>query len=402
MIGKILSGIGNVLDLPGSMARDALALQNPFDQLMTPFSDQNRMSGRDLLRHHNLIGSEDNWGNYLGGMAAEAVLDPTNLIPGGMLAKYAMKLRGTKAANAGIDAANALSKQQRAMGFMPEEIAKLTKVVDPATGMPKRMYHGTSRVYEKPDLSLDSGANLYGRGYYTSDNPSVVAGDGGYHQKGLAEAKNKAYRSDPKYLQMEHHADQARQIAKHYAKELNKYPFDGAPDVVHKQFDKAFELRDKITERLGSLREEIPYNSGISPNVRMQYLDVRNPFNMDSAYPVDEINRIQRTGLPNANYSDVADFNGNITGDFFARKIASDANVFNSRLKSAGYDGITHTGGKVTDGVPHNVVIAFDPSQVYKPYIAKSLKDRVPNPKRPRIGGGLTAYHALARGGHGQ
>src|SRR5690349_10212332 len=44
-----LATVGNLLDVPGSMVRDALAWENPLDQLLTPFSGENRTSGRELL-----------------------------------------------------------------------------------------------------------------------------------------------------------------------------------------------------------------------------------------------------------------------------------------------------------------------------------------------------------------
>ena len=71
-----LSAIGNTLDLPGSSVRDLLAGKNPADQWLTPFSSENRTSGRDLLRQHGLIGRKDTYGNFFGGLAAEVALDP--------------------------------------------------------------------------------------------------------------------------------------------------------------------------------------------------------------------------------------------------------------------------------------------------------------------------------------
>lgn len=71
-----LSRIGNFLDLPGSMVRDTLALKNPFDQLLSPTTAENRTSGRDLLRQYGLAGRRDNYGNFFGGVGAEIALDP--------------------------------------------------------------------------------------------------------------------------------------------------------------------------------------------------------------------------------------------------------------------------------------------------------------------------------------
>lgn len=92
-----LSMVGNVLDLPGSMVRDTLGGQNPFDQLLSPHSDRNRLTGRDLNRKYGLAGQQDTWGNWGGGLATEVLTDPLTyltfgagaLSKGGQVAKSA-------------------------------------------------------------------------------------------------------------------------------------------------------------------------------------------------------------------------------------------------------------------------------------------------------------------------
>jgi len=81
------SSLGNLLDTPGSMVRDVLAFENPFDQLLSPFSSENRTTGRDLLRKSGLAGDEDSWGNLAAGIGLEFALDPlTYLTLGGSAA----------------------------------------------------------------------------------------------------------------------------------------------------------------------------------------------------------------------------------------------------------------------------------------------------------------------------
>jgi hypothetical protein len=65
----------------------------------------------------------------------------------------------------------------------------------------------------------------------------------------------------------------------------------------------------------------------------MQYMDVRNPF---------------------------------VLGEHGA--IAPNPN----ELRSLGYDAIRHIGGGNTGNLPHDVVIALDPSQIYAPYLARA------------------------------
>jgi len=92
LVGKIgsaslsgLSRVANVLDLPGSMVRDLIAMENPLDQLLSPTTADNRFTGRDVLRKYGAIGKEDNWGNFTGGLAAEIALDPLTYLTFGTL-----------------------------------------------------------------------------------------------------------------------------------------------------------------------------------------------------------------------------------------------------------------------------------------------------------------------------
>lgn len=104
LIGKLgrnaigtVGAVGNLLDLPGSMVRDVAALKNPLDQLLTPFNDSNRVTGRDLNRKFGLAGQQDTWKNFGGGMATEIALDPLTYLTfgasalgkGGQVAKAA-------------------------------------------------------------------------------------------------------------------------------------------------------------------------------------------------------------------------------------------------------------------------------------------------------------------------
>lgn len=83
-----LEALGNILDLPGSSARDLLAGKNPVDQWLSPTRSENRTSGRDLLRQYGLASrKEDTWGNAIAGFGAEVLLDPTTYMGVGILSK---------------------------------------------------------------------------------------------------------------------------------------------------------------------------------------------------------------------------------------------------------------------------------------------------------------------------
>ena len=115
----VLGYAGNLLDLPGSSLRDVLSGNNPLDQWTTPFTDQNRATGRDVL--HNLFGLGANeetgmsgWLDNpmegvkdLAGFGVEMVADPLNFLS---LSPLFKALRGRKAARAANAAEVAASK----------------------------------------------------------------------------------------------------------------------------------------------------------------------------------------------------------------------------------------------------------------------------------------------------
>lgn len=103
---KTVGGLGNLLDLPGSMVRDVLTLNNPFDQLLSPFSDENRARGADF-RQSFLSGEGGSTGAKVGRFATdlgiEILLDPLTYMTFGLSA-------AAKGAKAGAYATRAASK----------------------------------------------------------------------------------------------------------------------------------------------------------------------------------------------------------------------------------------------------------------------------------------------------
>lgn len=100
-----MSAVANLLDLPGSMLRDVLTLNNPLDQVLSPFSDDNRTSGEDLLQKWGLQDSRPSrskaqgFGRFVANVGTEIALDPlTYLTLGGA----ALTKAGTVARKAGL------------------------------------------------------------------------------------------------------------------------------------------------------------------------------------------------------------------------------------------------------------------------------------------------------------
>lgn len=114
----MLQEIFNVLDLPGSSARDVLAGENPFDQWASPLSGRHRVTGAELVSRYT--GANPNsLGTTIAGIGAEVLVDPMNLLGGvGMLNK-ALKARRV---NAGIQAANSLESGR--YGFKAADVVQ--------------------------------------------------------------------------------------------------------------------------------------------------------------------------------------------------------------------------------------------------------------------------------------
>lgn len=103
---------GNLLSLPQSMVMDAINLQNPFDQLLTPTTSDNRTTGKDLLRNLNLIGDKDTFGNTVAGLAVDIATDPLTYMT-----------LGASATTKGGQAAKAIGLTDNALSLAAEKIA---------------------------------------------------------------------------------------------------------------------------------------------------------------------------------------------------------------------------------------------------------------------------------------
>lgn len=100
-----VSGLGWILDTPGAVARGLLS-GGPTKALSALWeTSDDRVTGRELLRQYGLVGDEDNWSNFVGGIAAEAFLDPTTYLSLGLnqiIGKGAKTLAGRAAQKAGL------------------------------------------------------------------------------------------------------------------------------------------------------------------------------------------------------------------------------------------------------------------------------------------------------------
>jgi hypothetical protein len=97
-----ISGLGWILDTPGSMMRGLLS-GGPSKAVSALWDDsEDRVTGRELLQQYGMAGEENTWGNFAGGLAAEILLDPLSWVGPGLLGKGAKTTAGGLAGRAGL------------------------------------------------------------------------------------------------------------------------------------------------------------------------------------------------------------------------------------------------------------------------------------------------------------
>lgn len=134
-----LSGLataGYLLDTPGALVRGILA----GDPLSVFGSSDDRVTGRELLRQYGMIGDEDTWGNFAGGLAGEVLLDPlTYMNPFAILGRGAYTQAG-KALQATGRLRNPAVDAYRGFDAAQNAAARGRGAVDRAAGVGKREY----------------------------------------------------------------------------------------------------------------------------------------------------------------------------------------------------------------------------------------------------------------------
>ena len=117
-----LAGLGWLLDTPGAMVRGGLS-GGPIKALSALWdTTDERVDGRELLRQYGMVGEDDTWGNFAGGLASEVLLDPLTYASLGLnqfLGKGAKTAAGAVTQKAGllddfgVYARNTLKKGER-------------------------------------------------------------------------------------------------------------------------------------------------------------------------------------------------------------------------------------------------------------------------------------------------
>lgn len=370
---QALGAIGNVVDTPGSVARGLGSAGVRGLRGLLGDEEQGQLSARDFGRafagigdpSQRVYGSE--WtGDPWSGMAVDMVADPLNLLGGAGL------LKGAKAAKL-AKANNAKRASMLATGGMPEEIAKLTKIVD-ESGKPLKTYHGTGEVFDKFDVEkLDPNA-LYGKGIYKTADPEIASE--------YASARNKAMLNQEMLPEFNKRVDS---LVPQFKRQYGSWTAAHPEDVAMLMKDSARRGDPSLAGYLKDFGVESHFDDLMTkpkPNVRMGYVDARNPLNIDDIKTDFDMHGALSQG-DNLGYEgnsllpyDMGGGDDLLPSDYM-RYLTDRGHNTQQVLRGAGYDSMMHTGGAITGGKPHQVVIALDPSQVYSPWIAPASQ-RVP------------------------
>ena len=450
-----LSLAGDVLDTPGAMVRAGLVGENPLEAAI---NRSKRKSGRDVLEHYGLLGKNTPGldSGDIAGFLAENLLDPTNLLGGGLATKAFKALgkakqtnKAAKITNQAVNEANlfrdatrakreelrsmapkkakvldvdprvttaaernAESMAQRANGFMPEEVAKLTKIVD-ENGKPLRTYHGTKHAFDQYDPAKFDPEALYGNGIYTTSDPLVASEYAAGKGQGPQHLIDKFHINRDRANKLHYMArDEAYKVAPNEFDELwSRLNGSLKPQLTHNEHMNAIDNLMDTLSRMGQLtpkaeraievakkaRSRAENARYIPENVRMQFIDARKPLEMEKRYDPKSI-----AGLTESETRDLSSGSLDTLFDLTSGRLdvreairpqlPTGERMYNflgsKGVRDAGFDAIVHTGGQITGGSPHKVTIAFDPSQIYKPYIAPELINPIPR------------HNALAAFGH--
>lgn len=299
------------LDTPGAYARGALSGRLG-----------KRASGEDVLRAWG-VNDPNKWA----GIAAEMVLDPINLIPGGLGLKA---LRGVKTAKA----ANKATRIMVRKGAMPAELAASTLVGK--GGKPTALYHGTQFPFDKVDLSKADPQAIYGPGFYNTVDPKIASG--------YADTK-----MGPAVLPAAERSPHVRKSFMH----------------SKKVFDVDSNLAPDDLKRIIKVMREKGY-----PDVAGKLED---DFKVALRPPKDK-----SVSFSNPKKQDIY----NALGDrLYAWTTPNGRDTINGILRKAGYDSIKHVGGKLTS-TAHDVHIGLlGESQMFKPWVAPAMR-KIPRPGR--------------------
>lgn len=324
-------------------------------------------------------------------------------------------------------------------------LGRTTRVLD-HSGNPRRVMHGTGAVFEEMDPAYLDQDSLYGPGFYFSEGAYQPSTSGPF--KGMMyEPVTSGYAGYPQYSEIRSVVD------------ANGNTYSVGQPIDWPSADSTFlddrdtpgipVLRRSLGPLQGTVREftqsgpvliaivedssgqpvraqlhNFRVNEGVqtrTPNVRGAYLDIRNPFDTERLFTDEEfssmLRELQESGLTQ---DQVGQLEYRMSGRPFGWKrgdiiyeeltdiLGGDKGLTNLALQSAGFDGITHPGGRIMNGPSHKVWIAFDQNQIVEGpaaverLTARGIQDRAIPPEDLQTLFDLIDARTRAGGNYGQ
>jgi hypothetical protein len=337
-----LAGLGWLLDTPGAIVRGGLS-GGPGKALSALWdTTDERVDGRELLRQYGMVGDQDNWGNFGGGLAAELLLDPLTYASLGLnqiVGKGAKTAAGNIVQTAGllddfgVHARNVLGKGERealreatarsVLGAVPEGAARDAAMRDflGAGGTEAMMDQPLARMnrISLPGFSSDA-TDLYGKaigdwaaktgdalGESMMTNPYT-----GRIARGLQSAFDPSVMG---FVDRDKQLDaQTIMAARKQRERADRLALSGL------QYDANQALREagsslSDTDLSDALR--VVAEGGDAPSSLSQYLDlpaVETLMNYVSGYRDEAVEQAKRLGLP------LEEFRSRTGGDWFPRQ----------------------------------------------------------------------------------
>ena len=197
-------------------------------------------------------------------------------------------------------------------------------------GKPKRVYHGTSSVYQKMDPEMagsGAGGDLYG--------PSP----GGYWTESAKTASGYAERLQPHHTAAQNWIDRQKQYIDSMRQEAAQ--LDVADFNTYGRRRMLLEQANWLEHDLGPESNRL-FNLQAAPNVRVAYLDITKPFDINVTPPAKEIERIGKIAETVSGQRWIHP-EGIPVWDHLLHTVNSKEQA-QRVLQAAGYDGITHIG----------------------------------------------------------
>ena len=290
-----------------------------------------------------------------------------------------------------------------------------TAVANP-DGTPKEMYHGSPTGFSEFDLGYAK-PGLYGQGIYFTDSPEIAGGEGkqigtveqliGANKGKPATEINLGYATPRNYKTYVPEEFNAK--VDYWQQKINAAQNEYT-DRVMAGVDKKW-AKDKFDADVAQAKKQLEELDKIAPTVHPVYLNIKNPFNIDAEADWNEINRIFDVAqkyypehdfdYPKEKLEEFEQMNNVTNAEVYkALSKATDQNgkalykdAANVILEQAGYDGITHRGGAISGGKPHQVYIAFKESQIISKFDPDLYKRQVQRQVENELG--LEKYRNL-------